>query len=206
MPNRCDLALGDSEFNRQDLEALGFRRTGVLPVVPDFSHLDGGAGPHGRRSVRRHLDQRPVRRPDGAEQEARRRHPVLSRVSHVLQPAIAAAPGRRAWRARALHRGAAPAHGHAGQRPCPLRRTGLERRAGGVLRDRRSLPVRERARGLLRAARRGVLQADSGAGLRRHRGAGDDGWRRSAVLRQGSVARRGADGHRRVERSTCRKR
>ena len=41
--DRCDLALGDSEFNRQDLEALGFRRTGVLPVVPDFSHLDGVA-------------------------------------------------------------------------------------------------------------------------------------------------------------------
>jgi glycosyltransferase involved in cell wall biosynthesis len=40
---RCDLALGDSEFNRQDLEALGFTRTGVLPVVPDFSHLDGDA-------------------------------------------------------------------------------------------------------------------------------------------------------------------
>ena len=37
---RCDLALGDSEFNRQDLDRLGFRRTGVLPVVPDFSHLD----------------------------------------------------------------------------------------------------------------------------------------------------------------------
>jgi hypothetical protein len=34
---------GDSEFNRQDLEALGFTRTGVLPVVPDFSHLDGAA-------------------------------------------------------------------------------------------------------------------------------------------------------------------
>ncbi len=38
--NRCDIALGDSEFNRQDLEALGFPRTAVLPVVPDFSHLD----------------------------------------------------------------------------------------------------------------------------------------------------------------------
>jgi len=38
--SRCDLALGDSEFNRQDLEALGFPRTDVLPVVPDFSHLD----------------------------------------------------------------------------------------------------------------------------------------------------------------------
>ena len=42
LPNRsrCDLALGDSEFNRQELEALGFPRTDVLPVVPDFSHLE----------------------------------------------------------------------------------------------------------------------------------------------------------------------
>src|SRR5262249_29642358 len=40
--DRCDLALGDSEFNRQELVALGFPRTDVLPVVPDFSHLDGG--------------------------------------------------------------------------------------------------------------------------------------------------------------------
>jgi glycosyltransferase involved in cell wall biosynthesis len=39
--DRCDLAMGDSEFNRQDLESLGFPRTAVLPVVPDFSHLDG---------------------------------------------------------------------------------------------------------------------------------------------------------------------
>ncbi|HWK11356.1 MAG TPA: glycosyltransferase family 4 protein [Vicinamibacterales bacterium] len=39
-PSRCDLALGDSDYNRAELEALGFRRSGVLPVVPDFSHLD----------------------------------------------------------------------------------------------------------------------------------------------------------------------
>jgi len=38
---RCDLALGDSEFNRQELEELGFPATGVLPVVPGFAHLDG---------------------------------------------------------------------------------------------------------------------------------------------------------------------
>ena len=38
--DRCSLALGDSEYNRVELEALGFRPTGVLPVVPDFSHLD----------------------------------------------------------------------------------------------------------------------------------------------------------------------
>ena len=38
--NRCDLALGDSEFNRQELEQAGFQRTSVLPVVPSFAHLD----------------------------------------------------------------------------------------------------------------------------------------------------------------------
>jgi glycosyltransferase involved in cell wall biosynthesis len=38
--SRCELALGDSEYNRQELEALGFANTGVLPVVPDFTHLD----------------------------------------------------------------------------------------------------------------------------------------------------------------------
>lgn len=39
-PSRVDLALGDSEFNRLELQQLGFNPTGVLPVVPDFSHLD----------------------------------------------------------------------------------------------------------------------------------------------------------------------
>jgi L-malate glycosyltransferase len=38
---RSAIALGDSEYNRQELERLGFRNTGVLPVVPGFSHLDG---------------------------------------------------------------------------------------------------------------------------------------------------------------------
>jgi glycosyltransferase involved in cell wall biosynthesis len=37
---RSALALGDSDYNRAELEALGFPRTGVLPVVPDFTHLD----------------------------------------------------------------------------------------------------------------------------------------------------------------------
>jgi glycosyltransferase involved in cell wall biosynthesis len=43
--SRCDLALGDSEFNRQELESLGFAPTGVLPVVPGFSHLDTAGDP-----------------------------------------------------------------------------------------------------------------------------------------------------------------
>ncbi|MDP2321597.1 MAG: glycosyltransferase [Acidobacteriota bacterium] len=41
--DRCDLALGDSEYNRQELADLGFPVTGVLPVVPGFSHLSGPA-------------------------------------------------------------------------------------------------------------------------------------------------------------------
>lgn len=41
--DRCDMALGDSEFNRQDLVDLGFPRTDVLPVVPDLAHLDNPA-------------------------------------------------------------------------------------------------------------------------------------------------------------------
>ncbi len=35
--DHVDLALGDSEFNREDLEAAGFARTGVLPIYLDFA-------------------------------------------------------------------------------------------------------------------------------------------------------------------------
>jgi glycosyltransferase involved in cell wall biosynthesis len=38
--DRCALALGDSEYNRRELEELGFARTGVLPVRLDFDRLD----------------------------------------------------------------------------------------------------------------------------------------------------------------------
>ena len=41
--SRCDLALGDSQYNRQELEALGFSPAGVLQVVPGFDHLRGPA-------------------------------------------------------------------------------------------------------------------------------------------------------------------
>jgi glycosyltransferase involved in cell wall biosynthesis len=34
--DHVDLALGDSEFNRRELEEAGFRRTGVLPIYLDF--------------------------------------------------------------------------------------------------------------------------------------------------------------------------
>jgi glycosyltransferase involved in cell wall biosynthesis len=38
--SRVDLALGVSAFNRRELDALGFSRTGIQPLVADFGHLD----------------------------------------------------------------------------------------------------------------------------------------------------------------------
>ncbi len=42
---RCLLGLGDSEYNRQELEELGFSPTAVLPLIVDMSRLDGPAHP-----------------------------------------------------------------------------------------------------------------------------------------------------------------
>ena len=43
--DRCQLALGDSEFNRQELESLGFPRTGVLSIIIDFRKFYQPADP-----------------------------------------------------------------------------------------------------------------------------------------------------------------
>ncbi len=42
---QVDLALGDSEFNRLELEAAGFPRTGVLPIYMDFGRYRQPANP-----------------------------------------------------------------------------------------------------------------------------------------------------------------
>lgn len=38
--DKVDLALGDSEYNRRELEEAGYPATGVLPIVLDFSKFD----------------------------------------------------------------------------------------------------------------------------------------------------------------------
>jgi L-malate glycosyltransferase len=45
LSGQADLALGDSEWNRRDLEAMGFARTGVLPIFVDFSRYAAAANP-----------------------------------------------------------------------------------------------------------------------------------------------------------------
>jgi glycosyltransferase involved in cell wall biosynthesis len=46
-----DLGLGDSEFNRMELETLGFRRTGVLPIYLDFQRYAEPSNPVLRRML-----------------------------------------------------------------------------------------------------------------------------------------------------------
>ena len=191
---RCSLALGDSEFNRAELEAAGFPNTDVLPVVPSFAHLESTPNTHHRERVRRRVDEHPVRRAGHPEQEDRRSRPLLPRLQDASQSAFAAADRRLAGRIRVVLRDGAGPHREARHARHLLRRSRHERRAHRVLRHRRSVPLRERARRFLRAADRGVLQAHPRAGLRRHRGAVDDGWRRRVVRGQESGARRGADG------------
>ena len=104
--------------------------------------------------------------PGDPEQEVRGRHPRLPRLPHAAQPALAAAARRaRTAASRSTSRccSARRAARHA-RRALPRAR--VERGADGALRRRRSVPVRQRARGLLRAAHRGVLQARPGARLR----------------------------------------
>ena len=43
--DRAELGLGDSEYNRRELEEAGFRRTGVLPIVLDFGAYGGAPSP-----------------------------------------------------------------------------------------------------------------------------------------------------------------
>jgi glycosyltransferase involved in cell wall biosynthesis len=39
LADSTDLALGDSEFNRDELDRLGFRRTGILPIALDLERI-----------------------------------------------------------------------------------------------------------------------------------------------------------------------
>jgi glycosyltransferase involved in cell wall biosynthesis len=49
----CDLALGDSEFNRLELEEMGFQHTGVLPIIVNFDKYHNSPDP---RIIRRYDD------------------------------------------------------------------------------------------------------------------------------------------------------
>ena len=66
---RCDLALGDSEYNRQELEALGFSPDRRPRRRPRFRSPRRAGQLRAGRCVRRRLGQRAVRRSRHPEQE-----------------------------------------------------------------------------------------------------------------------------------------
>jgi glycosyltransferase involved in cell wall biosynthesis len=45
LAGHAELALGDSEWNRRELEAMGFARTGVLPIFLDFARYSEAPSP-----------------------------------------------------------------------------------------------------------------------------------------------------------------
>ncbi|MGE0455518.1 MAG: glycosyltransferase family 4 protein [Vicinamibacteria bacterium] len=52
LAGHVELGLGDSEFNRRELEALGFGRTGVLPICLDFARYREAPNPVLLRQLR----------------------------------------------------------------------------------------------------------------------------------------------------------
>src|SRR3990170_1237644 len=45
LAGRVDLALGGSEFNRRELQGMGFEKTGVVPLLLDLSRYDHPTNP-----------------------------------------------------------------------------------------------------------------------------------------------------------------
>jgi len=43
--DKVDLALGDSDFNRRELAEVGYKKTGVLPILMNFDKFQGPADP-----------------------------------------------------------------------------------------------------------------------------------------------------------------
>ena len=170
---------------------------------PELRSSRRRARSHDGPGLRRRLDQPAVRRPGHPEQEDRERHPPLPRLQDAAQRAVAAAAGRLVGRVRALLRDAAEAGRGSRRARRPLPRPRLGRRARRLLRGRRPVPLRQRARGVLRAADGGVPRRPAGRRLRGHGDPGDDGRRRRPLHRQGSRAR-GGDRRRRDQRSRSR--
>ena len=170
--------------------ALGFPRTAVLPVVPDFSHLDREPN----RFVADQFDDDWTNILFVGRVIANKKIENVIRFFHAYHTVFNPRSrliivGMYNLFERYLAGTDAPGRG-ARTVPRALHRSHLERGAGRVLRDRRPLPVRQRARRFLRADRRGVLQAGAGPGLCRDGGAGHDGRRGRPVRGSGPPARR----------------
>ena len=98
-----DLALGDSEFNRLELEEMGFAPTGVHADRRQHrADHQRAAAARAREDPRRRPDQHPVRRPHRPQQADRGSHPPgrdLQALRRQLLPLHLRRPLRRRCRA-----------------------------------------------------------------------------------------------------------
>jgi hypothetical protein len=77
LAGRTDAALGDSEFNRHELESLGFSNYRCLSHCRrSRPHRSRGISTGSGTSPDRRVDEFPVRRPHRPQQEDRRPHPA----------------------------------------------------------------------------------------------------------------------------------
>ena len=169
LAGRTDVALGDSEYNRAELESLGFDRTGVFPIAIDVERITAGAAAAGARAgPERRPAELPVRRPDRAEQEDRGSHPPGRGLQAVRGRELPLHLRRQDRRRAALLQHDPRTHRRipdAG-RSVLVHRPGAERGPGRLLPHGQRLHLALGARGLLRAAARGDGGRRAGAGLR----------------------------------------
>ena len=187
-----DLALGDSEFNRQELEALGFAPTGVLPIAVDTARITDaprrpalekilGDGLINMLFVGRIVPNKRIE--DHIRLAELYKRYVDSYYRFIFVGRYDGVP-RYYAQIRALIVGVPDAAGS-----LLVHRTGAGRGSRRVLSLGGRLRVAQRARGLLRAARRGDGGGRAGSGVRRGRGSGDARGRRRAVRPEGPRVR-----------------
>ena len=148
---RTALALGDSEYNRRELEAAGFERTGVLPIVLDLAKYDRPASLRRPPPLRRRAHQHPLRGTHHPQQEDRGPGADLRRLPALGGAPQSAPPRGRHPGLRALLRSSAGAGERAAGGRGGLHRAGGRRRAVRLLPGGRRLPLPLRARGVLRS-------------------------------------------------------
>ena len=157
------------DFNRRELEELGFDDTGVLPIAVDTERITRRAR-RVRRSTdpRRRADQHPLRRPHRPQQENRGSHQAGRALQALRGRPIPLHLRRALRRVPTLLRAGAGAD-RAVSKCC---RTGSgspvrsPTRTGDVLPQVRRVHLAERARRVLRAAARGDGRGRAGARLR----------------------------------------
>ena len=171
LADQVDLALGDSEYNRRELVEAGFRRTGVLPLVMDFSKFDLPVLPVFRELF---ADGKTNLLYVGRIIPNKKIEDVI-RVFHLypepFQPRFPPVHRRRIPRLRALRLPPCRAwSASCGMQERPFQRPYPAGRGGLLLQAVAPLPAPERARGLLRpGARRAstcgipVVAFDAGA-------------------------------------------